>query len=164
MHGKAAQNEAPRAGEITERIAVDASADMAHKRTAQQFKAHLEDRLNPETGAPSFPAYRLSTSLAVVEAPVGISPDGTVSRYNVILTATLSLTRASDGALVYAGTARRTGSYNNVTSAFYSTYTASQDTIRRTATGLAEDVELRLAAFFAQNPHPQPLNPAAPAS
>lgn len=151
-----------RVGAVAAHIAVEALADGPHRRLAQQFKMELEDGLNPNGGAAKAPLYHLEAVITVQEVPVGVSQDGTVSRYNVVLSAQLRLLRISDGVLVYQGKARATSSYNNLTNAFYSTYISSQDAMKRATTGLAEDVQLRLAGLFSEHPVPAPVDPAVP--
>jgi hypothetical protein len=161
MYGESAAG-AEQAGRITEGISVEAEAvDMGYRSVAYQFETSLEDRLYPHGAAPGAPQYHLKALVSYREIPVAISPDGTVSRYNVNMQADLTLTRVSDGKAVYTGRATRTGSYNNLSNAFYSTFVSSQDTLKRTAGSLAEDVQLRLAAFFAQNDIPPAFSPAA---
>lgn len=145
-------------GPILQNIAVQVGIEPSRRLLAQQFKMDLEDRLHAHHSAP--PVYQLQIDLVVTETPISISPDGTVARTNVGVEAALRLIRAGDGVAVYQGRARRTSSYNNISNAFYSAYVSAQDATRRATTGLAEDVELRLAAFFAQNPTPGPITPA----
>lgn len=150
------------AGAILQRIKVVASAgEPAQRALAEQFKRDLEDRLNPGNHPRSAGAqdYTLSVGIGAQEGALAVSKDGTISRYNVTISAGLTLTRP-DGQTVFYTTARRVSSYNNVTGAFFSTYVSSQDAISRGVTDLAEDVRMRLAAFFTENPNPQPLNVA----
>lgn len=158
MYGKEG-GQATRAGAITQNITIDATTgdDIKNKHLAQQLRNDLEDRLRPSGDLTGQPKYSLKAVLTRQESPLAISTDGTISRYSVILQATLAITRASDGALVYQGQARRTGSYDNVSNAFYSTYVSGEDAVHRAVSELAEDVTLQLAAFFEQNPNPQPL-------
>lgn len=137
-------------------IAVSVSPPAAEqRRLAQLLRARIEDRLNPAGGgAPSSPEYYLYVNYSLTETPAAISRDGTVARYNLIFNAELTLVRASDGVRVYKGLAQRTGSYDNLINAYYSTYVAVEDARRRTVEELAEDIRLRLAAVFA-SPLPQ---------
>ncbi len=133
--------------------------DPSYRHLAQLFRSSLEDRLNPGNLRNQPLPYRLKVDLVVSESAVAISRDGTVSRYNLNLDANLTLFRATDGAPLYRSHARRTSSYNNVTNAFFSTYISSQDATQRAANELAQDIGMRLAAFFTQHPNPQPVGP-----
>jgi len=144
-------------GLITQNILIEATTgdDIKDRHVAEQFKNDLEDRLRPSGDTTATPQYALKATLTHTEGALAVSPDGTISRYNVIILADMKLTRISDGALVYHGQAQRTGSYDNINNAFYSTYVSGEDASKRTVTELAEDVTLRLATFFQQNPFPK---------
>lgn len=152
------------ASEQLARTSVQVSTpDPIHRRLAQVYKGDLEDLLNPRGGKSRSAEYALHAVLNMIEQPVAISSDGTVSRYNLLMDAHLRLLRVADNAVVYEKTVRRIGSYNNVSNAFYSTYVSSEDTKERSTRELAEDTRTRLASFFAQNPNPQPLKQQKPA-
>lgn len=154
---KSDSHEVTPAGQRLTHITVAASApDITQRHVVEQFKAELQDRLNPDGSLPLSPEYRLEAALLITEGGVGVSRDGTVSRYNVYVQATLNLIRLKDGANVFTGRAQRVSSYNNVTNAYYSTHTARADALKRATAGLSEDVQARLAALFAENPNPQP--------
>src|SRR5262245_14285756 len=104
-------------------VTVEATVpDVSLKRYSQQFKADLTDRMHPDGARGVAGEYRLLSAMQITETPVAISQDGTISRYNVYITTDLTLTRASDGAPVYRGRAKRTSSYDNLTNSYYSTY------------------------------------------
>lgn len=118
-------------------------------RIGQQFRADLEDRLNPTSRA--LPAlYRLKVLISPVIQSLGITPDGMVSRLNLHLSSNFTLTRISDGKEMLRGSVRRVSGYNNVANAYFSVFVSENDAYRRGVTELAEDYRLRLAAFFAQ--------------
>lgn len=126
------------------------AADPAQRQAAEQFKADLEDLLYPGGSKHTHATYELSTTITTQHIAVAISRDGTVSRYNLVTEANFSLMRLSDNKLLYGDHVRRTGSYNNLTNAYYSAYVSQQDAMQRTITELAEDVRMRLIAYFAQ--------------
>lgn len=128
-------------------VKVDAApADPLYRYPAQVYTNALEDHLRSS----GTPAYTLRSIINIQEAAIAISRDGTVSRYNILAEADLTLTRLSDGAIVYRGKSKRSGSYNNLVNAFYSTYASKDDAIKRTVLELAEDTRLKLAAYLAQ--------------
>ncbi|MBV8939813.1 MAG: hypothetical protein JO089_08270 [Alphaproteobacteria bacterium] len=150
MYAKHDGADAP--GLMAARVGVVASSnDPVQRRVAMQFAADLEDRLNPN-GAAAGQEYQLKALIVVLESAVSISPDGTVARSNMNVSANLALIRLADGVTVYTGKTYRSVAYNNVANAYYSTYVAREDAIKRATTELAEDVRMRLAAYFA---HPE---------
>jgi len=118
--------------------------------SGQLLRAALEDRLSPVPVAAS-PLYRLAVKLTVRESPIGVAPDGSVSRYNVHLTAQYALNDAKDGKPLYKGTARRVTSYNSLTNAYFSSYVSKDDATRDGIAELAEDCRLQLSAYLAGN-------------
>ncbi len=124
------------------------------QRLVEQFRAELQDLIRPDNSSAAAAPYLLDVQLLSNEAGIAVSRDGTFSRFNVNVYATLTLTRISDNIVVYRGLARRSSTYNNTPNAYYSTYIASQDAQKRATTELAEDVRMRLTAFFASNPNP----------
>lgn len=142
--------------------------DPMPERAGQLFKADLEDRLNPPGGVPGNPAFRLHATLQSSVAAIGVARDNTVSRYNLYLTSTYTLFRTSDDKAVTSGTLTYVGSYNNLTNAYFSTYTAEQDAIRRGVTELAEQYRQRLSTYLDAGAPEQdvvdPKDAGAPAS
>jgi len=139
-------------------ITVETSeADLTQHRLAQLFSNHLEDLLASSGTKPA--EYTFKAVLSETDTTAAVSPDGTISRYNMLVRVTMTLTRLSDGKDVYRDQAQRIGSYDNIATAFFSTYISSQDAVKRASTELAEDVNFRLIAFFKQHPHPEALPP-----
>src|SRR5581483_4688173 len=100
-------------------------------RIGQEFKEDLEDQINPGNSITAAPAYRLAVSLTTNEAAIGVSRDGTVSRYNVYLNSTYTLTRTADSKQVAAGTLNHVSSYNNLVNDYFSTYISDADATKR---------------------------------
>lgn len=117
-------------------------------RMHQQFKADLEDKLNPAGKVPAGAEYRLNATLMSSAGAIGVARDGTVSRYNVYLDSQYELIRMSDGEKVTSGTLRHVSSYNNPTSQYFSTYMSEQDAIKRGVTELSELFKQRLSPFL----------------
>lgn len=117
-------------------------------RMGQQFKIALEDSLNPGGAVPASAPYHLTATLVSAEAPIGVSTDGTVSRYNVYLDSTYILFRTSDGEKVSTGKVRQISSYNNATNAYFSTFVSQQDAIKQGVEELSEIYRERLIAYL----------------
>lgn len=131
----------------------------------QLFYQALEDKLNPGGKLPAYPLYRLSYVTNMSESAIGIARDGTVSRYNVNLDATYTLFRTSDDAKITQGSLRHVSSYNNRVGAYYSTYIAKEDAIKRGMGELAEMMRARLSPFLSQeNPPVMKEEGAVPAT
>jgi LPS-assembly lipoprotein len=119
-------------------------------RMGQQFKADLEDKLNPQGAVPPRPSYRLSATLVSTSSAIGIARDGTVSRYNVYLDSAYTLYRNSDGKPVTKGSLRHVSSYNNIANEYFSTYVSEEDAVKRGITELAEAYRQRLSSHLAK--------------
>jgi LPS-assembly lipoprotein len=135
--------------------------DSIPTRSGQELKEDLEDVINPGNSIAAAPAYRLIISLTSSEAPIGVSRDGTVSRYNVYLTSTYRLIRIADDKQVSSGTVSHISSYNNEVNAYFSTYISDADATKRGISELAELYRTRLAAYFDAGA-PVEDKPAAP--
>jgi hypothetical protein len=117
-------------------------------RDGHQLQSELEDLLNPGGKIPQRPVYRLIVTLDLVEAPVGVSRDATVSRYNIHLDSRYTLYRNSDGKQISQGALRHVSSYSNATNAYFSTFVSRDDAIKGGITELAELYKLRLSAYM----------------
>ncbi|KAJ8136738.1 hypothetical protein OY671_010049, partial [Metschnikowia pulcherrima] len=60
---------------------VQVDALSTQNRMNQQFKADLEDKLNPAGRVPANAEYRLKPTLTISTSAIGVARDGTVSRY-----------------------------------------------------------------------------------
>jgi hypothetical protein len=128
-------------------VKVEASAQ--DRRLGQQFRADLEDKLNPGGAVPSSAKYRLVASLSSASTAIGVARDGTVSRYNVNLTSNYELYRVGETKPVTKGSLRHVSSYNNLVNQYYSTYISEQDAINRGITELSELFRQRLSPYLA---------------
>lgn len=133
-------------------------------RLGQQFRANLEDALNPGGVVPAAPGYRLSATIATTESPIGVARDATVSRFNVYIDSHYILTRLSDGKTLTTGDIRQVSSYNNLTNVYFSTYISQQDAIRQGMQALSEQYRQRLAAYLDSGAEPAPVRPPLPAA
>jgi LPS-assembly lipoprotein len=118
----------------------------------EQLKVDLEDRLNPYGVVPKHPAYKLDTTLAVGQGAIGVARDGTVSRYNIYIDSTYTLTRLADSRVMMHGNLREVSSYNNPTSQYFSTYVSQTDATKRGITELAEMYRARIGEYLSKPP------------
>jgi len=140
LYSKQAQEDFP--------VLAGVRVDSMPGREGQVFKAELEDKLNPSGVVPGNPAYRLRTDISASISPIGVARDGTISRYNVYLSSRYSLYRLADDRLIASGNLNHVSGYNNVTNAYFSTYVAERDAIRRGLTELAEVYRHRLGGYL----------------
>lgn len=118
------------------------------ERAQYQLRNELEDKLNPSGRVPPFPAYRLTATFQTRVSAIGVSTDGTVSRYNVYLSSEYELKDYSTDEVVTRGNLEQVNSYNNRINEYYSTYISSEDAIKRGVMALAETYRQRLAPFL----------------
>jgi hypothetical protein len=135
-------------GETDSAMLAGVRVDTIPGRMGQEFKENLEDKINPGDAISAAPAYRLAVGLTSSESAIGVSRDGTVSRYNVYLNSTYTLTRVADNKVVTTGSLNHVSSYNNVINAYFSTYVSDQDATKRGIAELAELYRARLTAYF----------------
>ena len=121
----------------------------------RDFQFALQTRLNPD-GREASPLYRLEPQLIISEAAIDVARDGTVSRYNLSLDSAYVLYRIRDNAVMAKGSIRQVSSYSNIVGAYYSTYIAKEDAIKRGLVELAEMYRQRLTPLLSA-PDPQPL-------
>lgn len=113
---------------------------------ARQFSQNLEDLIYPSVKGIS-PTYRLEVTLSQATTGIGISRDGTASRYNLTISSGYKLTRISDNKLVDAGGISNVTSYNNPSNQYFSTYISEQDARKRGTEELAKRYLQRLTAI-----------------
>lgn len=106
-------------------------------------------RLFDPRGAGAAPLYRLDVALASNSAALAISSDDTITRFNVILDATVVLTGAESGAEVYRATTRSVGSFD-VQQSDYGTLVAERATREDAARDLGQRIAAMIAAVLAQ--------------
>ncbi|MCE2927577.1 MAG: LPS assembly lipoprotein LptE [Rickettsiales bacterium] len=128
-------------------VSVEATAQ--DRRTKQQLQISLEDKLNPTGAIPANPTYRLVADVSSSVSGIGVSRDGTATRYNVNLTSSYQLYKTGEEKPVTTGTLRHVSSYNNLPNQYYSTYVSEQDAIRRGIGELAEMYRQRLSPYLA---------------
>ncbi len=124
-------------------------------RMGQQFRADLEDKLNPDGKVPANPAYRLAASVTSSTSAIGVARDGTISRYNVSLDSSYTLYSRADDKKITSGNLRHVSSYNNLTNAYFSTHVAQGDAVKRGITELSELYRQRLSPYLNGQRPPQ---------
>lgn len=112
------------------------------------LRTDLIKRLTP-MGAPRKPRYHLRIEVARATTPLAIQLDSTVTRFNLRLDVGFTLIDARTGQALYRDRARTIGSYNAARSDF-ATLTAEQDTARRGAREVSEEIRTLLSVFFAR--------------
>ncbi len=106
----------------------------------------FHDGLTPR-GAPAAPRFRLALEIAETTTPLLIQLDDTVTRFNLSLSASYTLTDLESGETVHQGGARTIGSYNVVESQF-ATVVAEQDAGAEAARELGDEIRTLLLIYF----------------
>jgi LPS-assembly lipoprotein len=105
------------------------------------YVRHLETRL----GLADVPRYQLGTDLYVTEEELGITPDQTITRYQLIGRARFTLTEIATGTVATSGEVHSFTSYS-ATGTPFATETAKRDARERLVTTLGDLVVARLLA------------------
>jgi LPS-assembly lipoprotein len=119
-------------------------------RRGQYLRGYLLDEFNPE-GITVPPAYQLDIVLRQEQSTLAIQLDNTPTRANLALGAAFTLTRRSDGAVLYDSAVRRVVSYN-IRSDPFATLVTEQDAERRAAREVARQIRTILGLYFANPP------------
>ncbi len=117
-------------------------------RLGQVVRNHLRQGLTPR-GAPRAPRYRLVVTLRTTEEGLAFERDDSVTRYNVILSASYDLTDIKSGRHVSRGIVRSITAYNVVQSD-YATISAAQDARLRLAREVSTEIQTRLSMDLAR--------------
>jgi hypothetical protein len=126
----------------------------------RQFKENLEDLLAPmNNGKP--PAYHLEVIISQTTSAIGISRDGTASRFNLNINSSYKLTNKSGDKLLDTGKISSITSYNNPSNQYFSTYISEQDARKRGIMELAQLYRLRLSVI-SENSTPPTEKPSTP--
>ncbi len=105
----------------------------------------LEDQLR--TGGSIGPLYQVALSSRLSVRDVAIQQDTDVTRKNLVLTSTYSLTDIETGELIFDSKAIATVAYNRVESEF-ANIIAERDARERAASQAAVEIRSALAVFF----------------
>lgn len=115
-------------------------------RRGQFFRNYLIDEFNPQ-GVSVAPAYKLGVVVTRQSNSLSIQLDNTATRVNLIMGASFTLTRMSDGAVLYDSAVRRVVSYN-IRSDPFATLIAQQDAERRASREVARQIRTVLSLYF----------------
>ena len=107
--------------------------------TGFQMREQLETRLGVATTA----THVLDVALKVDREGVAITPDGSITRYNLSATAIFTVTQLG-GSIVFQDSVTAFTAYNATASA-YATRIAEKDAYRRIAVTVADKIVTRLA-------------------
>jgi len=133
------------------RPSFDAFAEVAiaeiPERIGQLIRNRLLDQVNPY-GEPSAARYTLGIVYSRNRLGIAVDRDQTVTRYNLILVASYVLTENASRTTVTRGSTRAVAAFNVVSSEF-ANIAAERDAEQRTAVTVADDIALRLGAYFA---------------
>ena len=124
------------------------------ERTGQILRNHLLDKLNP-SGEPAHPEAFLSIDLTLEKQATSLRKDGTIQRFNMIATATITLRDQDNKKILYNDIVRRTASYSigDATAEFgYASTISESDAKKRTLLLVAEDLHLMLATYYKKWP------------
>jgi len=117
-------------------------------RLAQEVRNQLLDGLTP-AGAPDNPRYRLSLGVEQRTSAVQIQIDDTTTRFNLIVTASFTLTEIASGKVLYSDSAKAEGSFNVVDSEF-ATVIAEKDAGREATRELSDEIQTLILVYFSR--------------
>jgi LPS-assembly lipoprotein len=118
-------------------------------RIGQQLELSLREQFNPR-GLSLEPRYKLSITLAVARADLGIQRDATATRGQVSVTASIVLADAKTAKVLYRGAVHSLSSFNVVNDAF-SAQVAQDDSDTRAMRDLADEIHTRVAIFLQEH-------------
>lgn len=120
--------------------------------TGQHFRIELEDLINPGERLSDEIKYQLNVNLTRQTIPGFVAPDGKAQRFLVDLRSEFELIDLASGRVIERGKLKRSSSYSNRPNAYFSTYVAEQDTLKRLAGELAEEYRMKLASLLKAPP------------
>ena len=117
-------------------------------RNGQMLHNELLDRINPQ-GAPANPDYVLEVRLHEQRVVTAIRKDDTATRANLQMNCEYNLRDAKNGEVILRSRSFAAISFN-VQASEYATIMSENDARRRGSVLMADDIKLRLAAYFSQ--------------
>ncbi len=118
-------------------------------RAGQEMHNLLRDRLNP-SGQPSEPRYQLEVRLTESIRELAFESDETATRADLSIVANYRLVRVDNEKTISTGRSRSISSYNILERQFASTISEA-DARSRTLRDIADDIRIRLGAYFSSN-------------
>lgn len=116
------------------------------EREGQLLRNYLQESFNPD-GRRRETRYQLDIKLNRTSQNLGVRRDGTATRVNMVLEASLVLHDASGKEVLFQGRAVSVASYNILDERF-ATVAAEQDAVRRAARALALNIANRIAVYL----------------
>ncbi len=110
--------------------------------TGHKMQYLVQDKLN-QACIDSENDYNVDIKVGVGEESVAIQKDREVTRFNVILDATYTLTNKTSGKHIYTGKTKSIGGYDAVTSD-YGTYALEQDTKNKLAEEMSREIAFKI--------------------
>ncbi len=115
-------------------------------RAGQQLRTRLENLLDPGTTS-SDKQYDLYIDLNSKKNALAIEQDAEITRYNMVLSANITLKNRANEKIIFKDKSEIVGSYSSDSSEF-AIYTIEADTLNRLIKEAAEDIRLRLSNYF----------------
>ena len=113
------------------------------------MRNELERRITPK-GRARVSRYVLTVKLTESKQGLAVKKSEIATRANLILRATYTITRKSDGKNITSGNSRMITSYNILTQTF-ATLMAEKDARKRGVREISADITSKVAAFFKFN-------------
>jgi LPS-assembly lipoprotein len=118
------------------------------ERSGQLLREALQERFE-RSGMAVARLYDLQVSFAIAREGIGIQPDNSVTRLRLTGTATYTLMAEDAGrTTLTSGTVRKIDGLNVVDEQYFASDLESEQAQRRLAEAVADEIALRLAAFF----------------
>jgi LPS-assembly lipoprotein len=125
-------------------------------RAGQILALALRENLNPG-GASVVTRWRLTTTLTVGRADLGIQRNATATSSEITVSASYFVVDAGNGKQLYSSSSRAVGDFNQLNDA-YATQVAADDAQDRALHEVADEIAVRMALFVRQ----QRSKPVAP--
>lgn len=113
----------------------------------REVQYDLFNVLNTQGLAPTAPLYQLNIMPVAYEQDVAVELNTNVSRRNYVLSVQFMLIDLSNNKMVFKGSSQTASSYNRFESEF-ANMSASDGTMKRTASTVADDIKTQLAVYF----------------
>lgn len=116
-------------------------------RPGQLLRQALQERFGSDAGdAP--PRYRLTVGYSIAGQGIGILQSSIATRVRMIGTANWTLRPADGGPVVTSGTAKAVDGFDVLDQQYFAADLSTEQTQRRLASELADDITMQLAVFF----------------
>jgi LPS-assembly lipoprotein len=116
-------------------------------RPGQLLRQALQERFGSDAG--DVPArYRLAVSYSIAGQGISILQSSVATRVRMIATANWTLTAADGGQKVTSGNAKAIDGFDILDQQYFAADLSTEQTQKRLATEIADDITLQLAVFF----------------